>query len=61
MMRVNALGAADSARLLEAPLVLLVNAADDHEASEIANEIERMRTSGELAPMIAGMGISLPR
>ena len=57
MMRFNQLDAADEAQLIESPLVLIVNAADEKDAVAVAAEILELRTSGELEYLIASMGI----
>ena len=57
MMRFNQLNAADEAELTESPLVLIVNAADEKDAVAVAAELSELRASGELARLIASMGI----
>jgi Bax protein len=57
MMRYNQLGAADDARLSQKPLLLIVNAMDEHDAVTVATEISDLRATGELKALIAGMGI----
>ena len=57
MMRFNQLDAADEAQLIESPPVLIVNAADEKDAVAVAVELSELRASGELARLIASMGI----
>ena len=57
MMRFNQLDAADEAQLIDSPLVLIVNAADEKDAVAVAAEISELRTIGELEHLIASMGI----
>ena len=58
IMRVNGLDVADDARLLQQPLVLIVNAADKKDASLVADEISGLRASGELGRLVHSMGIA---
>ena len=57
IMRINKLDAADEARLLPGPLVLIVNAVDEQDAIAVADEIRQLRVSGELARLVHSMGI----
>jgi len=57
IMRVNELDAADLARLRKEPVLLIVDAVDEADAKKLAAEIEELRGSGELAQLIASMGV----
>jgi len=57
IIRVNELAAADDSRLMELPLLLIVDATDQEDAVMLAAEIEDLRASGELVGIISGMGI----
>lgn len=59
MIRVNELAAADNARLLDMPLLLIVDAASAEDTVKLTTEIEGMRESGELSGLIASMGIAI--
>lgn len=58
MIRVNELAAADEARLLDMPLLLIVDAANQEDKAKLTSEIEDLRESGELSDMIVSMGIA---
>ena len=58
MIRVNELAAADNARLLDMPLLLIVDAASKDDTVKLASEIESLRESGELSGLIADRGIA---
>ena len=57
MMRYNGLGAADNAQLNNTPPLLIVHSKDEEGAIAVAKEIADLRATGELAELIAGMGI----
>jgi len=57
IMRVNELDAADQASLRKGPVLLIVDAVDEADAKKLAAEIEELRDSGELARLIASMGV----
>jgi uncharacterized FlgJ-related protein len=55
IIRVNGLDIADDAAFRDEPIRFLVGANDDEAAATLRREIEEMRTSGELAEIIARM------
>ena len=59
IIRVNKLAAADEARLLDMPVVLIVDAASEEDRGKLAAEIESLRISGELSVLIDSMGVSV--
>ena len=55
IIRVNNLDIADDAVFRDEPIRFLVGAEDDDKAARLRQEIENLRTSGELAEIVARM------
>ena len=59
IIRTNGLDIADNARLRDEPLVFIVNVETEDQVKEIRDEIEKMRTSGELTETIREMRLGV--